>query len=135
MSLRFDSTSGLNSELLMAANATVYTDETMGSVTSQKYLENVADPSFGDFTIFEALTDHYVYINSETSKVITQYHKTGDVHITSYDFTTVEQIYARSGKKANKDGQYGPWRRHKLLLEGLQQRQYWLQSECSRHFG
>eukprot|EP01034_Spumella_vulgaris_P034520 gene34520-42575_t len=35
-----------------------------------------------------ALTDHYGNINSETSMIILRlYHKTGDVHIASYDFT------------------------------------------------
>eukprot|EP01034_Spumella_vulgaris_P039206 gene39206-48422_t len=50
-------------------NATVYTDETIGSVTSQKFLEYVAyvdkhtQPSTGDLTLSEALTDHHGNIN------------------------------------------------------------------------
>jgi hypothetical protein len=93
-------------------NATVYTDVTTPPQTQQKYLEQIAyvdkhtQPSTGDLTLSEALTDFYGSISQETSKIITQYHRTGDLHIASYDFTA-KTMYVAIGR-INKDGEYGP---------------------------
>lgn len=42
----------------------------------------------------------------ETSKTIIQYHKSGDLHIATYDFTA-KQMYLSIGR-INHDGNYGP---------------------------
>lgn len=65
-----------------------------------------SQPSTGDASLYTALTDFYGNISSETSKTITQYHKTGDVHIASYDFTA-KTMYVAIGK-VNRDGEYRP---------------------------
>ena len=94
-------------------SAVVYTDETAPSMTGQPYLENVAyvdkhpQPS-GDGptgTLPTALTDFYGNISCETSKIITKYHGTGDLHIASYDFTA-KMMYLAVGR-INGDGNYG----------------------------
>ena len=41
-----------------------------------------------------ALADFYGNITSETSKIIVQNHQTGDVHITTYDYSA-KVMYAR----------------------------------------
>ena len=80
----------------------VYTDETMPSMTGQPYLESIAyvdkhpQPS-GDGptgSLPTSLQDFYGNITSETSKIIAQNHQTGDVHITTYDFSA-KVLYAR----------------------------------------
>ena len=57
-------------------------------------------------TLPTALTDFYGNITLETSKIITQYHGTGDLHIASYDFTAKE-MYMSIGR-VNSDGDYCP---------------------------
>jgi hypothetical protein len=57
-------------------------------------------------TLPTALTDFYGNISLETSKQITQYHQTGDVHIASYDFTA-NQMNVAIGK-INHEGKYCP---------------------------
>ena len=91
-----------------------YTDVTMPSVTGQPYMESVCyvdkhpQPS-GDGatgTLVTALTDFYGNISLETTKSITQYHQTGDLHIASYDFTSKQMNLAVG--RINKDGDYKP---------------------------
>jgi hypothetical protein len=96
------------------ASAVVYTDVTMPSVTGQPYLESIAyvdkhpQPSHDgpNGTLPTALTDFYGNISLETSKQITQYHQTGDVHIASYDFSA-NQMNVAIGK-INHEGKYCP---------------------------
>ena len=57
-------------------------------------------------TLPSALLDFYGNISLETSKIILQYHETGDVHIASYDFNG-DELYLAIGK-TNKDGKYFP---------------------------
>ena len=57
-------------------------------------------------TLPTALQDFYGNISCETSKIITQYHGTGDLHIPSYDFDA-KQLYVSIGR-INHDGNYGP---------------------------
>ncbi len=52
------------------------------------------------------LTDFYGNVSCETSKIITQFHETGDLHIASYDFNK-KQMYVAIGR-INEKGQYGP---------------------------
>jgi hypothetical protein len=51
-----------------------------------------------------ALLDFYGNISLETSKIILQYHQTGDVHIAAYDFDGDEMFLAIG--KINIDGKY-----------------------------
>jgi len=92
----------------------IYTDVTMPALTGQPYLEHIAyvdkhpqpthDGPTG--TLPTALTDFYGNITLETSKIITQYHQTGDVHIATYDFTAKE-MYVAIGR-INHEGTYLP---------------------------
>lgn len=92
----------------------VYTDVTAPTMTGQPYLESIAyvdkhpQPSHDgpNGTLPTALTDYYGNISLETTKIITQYHQTGDVHIASYDFTTSE-MYVAIGR-VNAHGDYHP---------------------------
>lgn len=87
-----------------------YTDVTTPTMTGMPYFENLAyvdkhpQPSRGDDSLPTALKDFYGNIDLESSKVITQYHKTGDLHIASYDFTA-GQMYLSIGK-INGHGDY-----------------------------
>jgi hypothetical protein len=83
-------------------------------MTGQPYLENVAyvdkhpQPS-GEGptgTLPTSLADFYGNITSENSKVIAQYHQTGDVHIATYDYSA-KVMYASFGK-TNHKGEYKP---------------------------
>lgn len=95
-------------------SALVYTDETMPSMTGMPYLESVCyvdkhpQPSHDGATgtLPTALTDFYGNITQETSKIITQYHGTGDLHIASYDFGA-NSMYVSVGR-INSDGKYCP---------------------------
>lgn len=91
-----------------------YTDETMPEVTGQPYLESVVyvdkhpQPS-GEGptgTLPTALADFYGDISMANSRVILQYHKTGDVHIAVYDFGANEMLVSIG--RINADGDYGP---------------------------
>lgn len=92
----------------------VYTDETIGTMTGQPYLESIAyvdkhpQPSHDGptGTLPTALTDFWGNITSENSKIITKYHNTGDVHIASYDFEA-KNLYVAIGR-INHQGNYGP---------------------------
>jgi hypothetical protein len=60
-----------------------------------------------------ALLDFYCTISLETSKIILQYHQSGDVHIAVYDFDG-EEMYLAIGKiningKYNYSGNDGLW--------------------------
>lgn len=92
----------------------VYTDVTAPEQTGQPYLESIAyvdkhpQPS-GEGptgTLPTVLQDFYGDITQENTKIITQYHQTGDLHIASYDFTA-KFMYLSVGR-INHDGQYGP---------------------------
>jgi len=95
-------------------SALVYTDVTMPPMTGQPYLESIAyvdkhpQPSGEGPTgsLPTALADFYGNITSETSKIITQTHGTGDLHIASYDFQN-NVMYVAIGR-INHDGQYKP---------------------------
>jgi hypothetical protein len=95
-------------------SSVAYTDVTMPSMTGQPYLENIAyvdkhpQPSHDGptGTLPTALTDFYGNITLETSKTITQYHQTGDLHIASYDFTAKNMNLAVG--RINHEGQYQP---------------------------
>jgi len=95
-------------------SATVYTDVTMPSVTGQPYLESVCyvdkhpQPSGEgpNGTLPTALADFYGNISLETSKTITQYHQTGDLHIASYDYSAKNMNLAVG--RINHEGQYQP---------------------------
>lgn len=54
----------------------------------------------------EALTDFYGNISLETSKIIANYHNTGDVHIATYDYAA-KVMYVAVGK-TNAKGEYKP---------------------------
>lgn len=95
-------------------SALVYNDVTMPAMTGQPYLENIAyvdkhpQPS-GDGptgSLPTALTSFYGNITSESSKIITQFHETGDLHIASYDFEH-SVMYVSIGR-INHDGDYKP---------------------------
>jgi len=96
------------------ADATVYTDETCGEMTGQPYIEHVAyvdkhpQPTHDGVngSLPTSLKDFYGSISSETAKVITQFHETGDLHIASYDFTA-KTMYVSIGR-INRNGEYGP---------------------------
>lgn len=117
------------------SDVNVYNDVTAPSMTGQPYLESIAyvdkhpqviyaiyifilfcevfdivfpQPS-GEGptgTLPTALSDFYGNISCETSKIITKYHRTGDVHIATYDFAA-KQMYVAIGR-VDHDGQYGP---------------------------
>jgi hypothetical protein len=95
------------------ADVQVYTDVTAPTMTGQPYLESIAyvdkhpQPS-GEGptgTLPTALTSFYGNITLENSKIITQYHRTGDVHIATYDYESKE-MYLAIGK-INHKGDYG----------------------------
>lgn len=95
------------------SDSTVYNDVTMPSMTGQPYLEAVAyvdshpQPS-GDGpngTLPTALQDFYGSISLTNAKTITQYHRTGDLHIATYDYKT-KDMFVSIGR-INKDGNYG----------------------------
>ena len=54
----------------------------------------------------QALQDFWGNITLENSKTILKYHKTGDVHIATYDFENKE-MYVAIGR-VDGDGNYGP---------------------------
>jgi len=91
-----------------------YTDVTMPTVTGQPYLESIAyvdkhpQPSHdgAEGTLPTALSDFWGNISLETSKTITQYHETGDLHIASYDFGA-KDMYMAVGR-VNSKGDYMP---------------------------
>lgn len=95
-------------------SAVVYTDETMPSMTGQPYLEQVAyvdkhpQPSgegpTGTLPTF--LTDFYGDITMENTRIAARYHKTGDLHIASYDYGNNKMIVSIG--RINEDGEYGP---------------------------
>lgn len=94
--------------------ATVYTDKTIGQVTEQPMLKSIAyvdkhpQPSGEgpNGSLPTVLTDLYGQISLETTKVVTQYHQSGDVHIASYDYGKKEMNVAIG--RVNKDGRYLP---------------------------
>ena len=92
----------------------VYTDVTAPDETGQPYLESIAyvdkhpQPS-GEGptgTLPTALQDFYGDITQENTKIITQFHSTGDLHIASYDFTR-KVMYLSIGR-INYRGEYKP---------------------------
>mmetsp|Transcript_42422 Transcript_42422/g.92310 ORF Transcript_42422/g.92310 Transcript_42422/m.92310 type:complete len:460 (+) Transcript_42422:25-1404(+) len=92
-------------------SATVYTDQTISEVTEMKVLDSVVyvdkhpQPSTDD-SLPTALTDFYGELSMENSRVVVQYHKTGDQHIAMYDFGASSMLL--SVGRINKDGDYGP---------------------------
>jgi hypothetical protein len=95
-------------------SAIVYDDVTMPSMTGQPYIDSIAyvdkhpQPS-GEGptgTLPTALLDFYGNISLETSKIILQYHQSGDVHIAAYDFDG-DEMYLAIGK-ININGKYYP---------------------------
>jgi len=95
-------------------SAIVYDDVTMPSMTGQPYIDSIAyvdkhpQPS-GEGptgTLPTALLDFYGNISLETSKIILQYHRSGDVHIAAYDFDG-DEMYLAIGK-ININGKYHP---------------------------
>jgi hypothetical protein len=97
----------------------VYDDVTAPSMTGQPYIDSIAyvdkapQPSGEgpNGTLPTALADFWGNITCETSKIITMYHSTGDVHVASYDYEA-KQMYLAVGR-IDHDGQYGPhqsWR-------------------------
>jgi hypothetical protein len=96
------------------SSAIVYTDETIGTMTGQPYLEDITyvdkhpQPS-GDGvngTLPSALEHFYGKIDQDTTKQIVQHHQTGDVHWALYDFGA-NQMQLAIGK-TNSDGYFGP---------------------------
>jgi hypothetical protein len=95
-------------------DAVVYTDVTTPSLTGQPYMENIAyvdkhpQPTHDGVngSLPTGLLDFYGSINQENSKIITQNHETGDLHIASYDYTN-KIMYVSIGR-INKNGEYGP---------------------------
>jgi len=93
------------------SSVVTYNDVTMPSMTGQPFISEVAyvdkhpQPSHST-DLPEALQDFYGNISCESSKTITKFHQTGDVHIASYDFTA-NHMYVAIGK-VNSKGQYGP---------------------------
>jgi hypothetical protein len=97
-----------------AKDSITYTDVTAPSMTGQPYLESIAyvdkhpQPS-GDGptgTLPTALTDFWGNITMCSSKVVTQHHQTGDLHIASYDFT--QKLMSVAIGRINSKGDYGP---------------------------
>jgi hypothetical protein len=93
---------------------TVYTDATIGQVTGQPMLKSIAyvdkhpQPSGEgpNGSLPTVLTDLYGQISLETTKTVTQYHQSGDVHIASYDYAKKEMNLAIG--RINKEGRYQP---------------------------
>jgi hypothetical protein len=96
------------------AEVTVFTDVTAPLMTGQPYLEHIAyvdkhpQPSHDgpNGTLPTALGDFWGQISLETSKTVTKYHQTGDLHIASYDFLQ-RQMYLAVGR-INGRGEYRP---------------------------
>jgi len=95
-------------------SAIPYTDVTMPTMTGQPYLEDICyvdkhpQPS-GEGptgTLPSALQAFYGNITLDTTKVITQYHQTGDLHTAIYDYKN-KQMYVSIGR-INHDGNYCP---------------------------
>lgn len=95
---------------MLQDSATVYTDQTISEVTEMKVLDSVVyvdkhpQPSTDD-SLPTALTDFYGELSMENSRVVVQYHKTGDQHIAMYDFGASSMLL--SVGRINKDGDYG----------------------------
>lgn len=96
------------------SSSIAYTDVTMPNMTGQPYIPYVAyvdkhpQPSGEgpEGTLPTALQSFYGNISLESAKTIAKYHQTGDVHIATYDFKSL-QMYVAIGK-INKDGDFGP---------------------------
>lgn len=92
-------------------DANVYDDTNIHEITSMPVLKDVAyvdkhpQPS-DDPSLPQALSDFYGNITMENARVITQYHKTGDVHIAVYDYSAREMLVSIG--RVNKEGQYMP---------------------------
>jgi len=95
-------------------SAEVYDDKTMPAQTGQPYFESLVyvdkhpQPTHDGATgsLPTVLGDLYGSISIENTKIVTQFHETGDLHIASYDFTA-KQMNVAIGR-INKDGKYGP---------------------------
>lgn len=93
------------------ASVGVYDDTNIASMNGASYIENIAfvdkhpQPSHST-DLAQALNDFHGNVTSETSKIITKFHQTGDVHIASYDFYH-KTMYVAIGK-SNENGEYGP---------------------------
>lgn len=91
-------------------SATVYDDQNITLVTEMPVLDSVVyvdkhpQPST-DAKLPTALTDYYGQLNMDNSRIVVQYHQTGDQHIAMYDFGANEMLL--SVGKINEDGDYG----------------------------
>jgi hypothetical protein len=96
------------------ADLQVWTDVTAPIQTGQPYLDSIAyvdkhpQPTHDgpEGTLPTALQSFYGNITTETSKVIVQYHETGDLHIATYDFLNHEMMVSIG--RINHDGEYKP---------------------------
>jgi hypothetical protein len=68
------------------------------------YVDKHPQPST-DTHLPDALTDFYGNITMDTSRIIVQYHQTGDQHIAMYDFGLGEMLV--SVGRINENGDYG----------------------------
>lgn len=89
----------------------VWDDVTTPYMTGQPFIENIAyvdkhpQPSHSD-DLPQALNDFHGNVTCETTKIITKFHNTGDLHIASFDFSS-KWMYLSIGK-INENGEYGP---------------------------
>lgn len=94
-------------------SAVVYTDETIGQVTEQPYIESVCyvdkhpQPTHDGVngTLPTALQDMWGDLTTENARVVAQYHETGDVHIATYDYGKSEMLVALG--RIDEKGNYG----------------------------
>lgn len=92
-------------------SAVVYDDKTISQVTEMTVMDSVVyvdkhpQPST-DSALPTALSDFYGNLNMENSRIVVQYHRTGDQHIAMYDFGASEMLL--SVGRINEDGDYGP---------------------------
>jgi len=89
----------------------VFDDESINEVTSMPVIKDVTyvdqhpQPST-DPSLPQVLSDHYGDLSMENARVVTQYHKTGDVHIAVYDYSARQMLVSIG--KVNGDGNYYP---------------------------
>jgi hypothetical protein len=89
----------------------VYDDQNITLITEMAVLDSVVyvdkhpQPST-DAKLPTALTDYYGQLSVENSRIVVQYHQTGDQHIAMYDFGANEMLLSIG--RINEDGNYGP---------------------------
>ena len=92
-------------------SALVYDDQNITLITEMPIMDSVVyvdkhpQPST-DSKLPTALADYYGQLNMDNSRIVVQYHQTGDQHIAMYDFGANQMLL--SVGRINEDGNYGP---------------------------